>query len=163
MAGRIPMPSDVVRMTLLDRVDYGDAFRTMTPVSMPPEHWARLGTSGASPALLAFVRTVQQTLGLRLQPLSPDHPLGWDIAHNEPERFVLAAEGPLGSARIVWIAPPGAVVIATMLRFDNSASRVAWRLVAPIHRAVARYGLDRTAKVTLARQLAAAASSDGIA
>ncbi len=150
MADRVSVPAEVVALKLLDRVDYGDAFTIGNAGQQPPEFWVRHALGGVSPALIGLVRRVQQGLGLRLAAESHEHPLGWDILHSGPEAFILGAEGRLGSARIISTTPPNKVVVTTLLRFDSAASRAAWILVAPLHRAVAHYLLDHAAKVTTA-------------
>jgi len=143
VAQQIPVPAEVAALKLLDRIDYEDAFTTSVPAKRSPEDWARLALDGAPTALLGAVRCVQQSLGLHLAPTAEDHPLGWTILRSDSGMFVLGADGNAGSARIVCITPADRIVLTTQLRFDPARARLFWVLVAPAHRAVARYLLER--------------------
>lgn len=148
MARQVPVPAHIAALKLLDRVDYADSFAVRTPVSHTAEHWARLGLEGAPRALRAGVVCAHQALGLRLARRgSPDHVLGWEIRENDPEQLVLGVEGRILTPRIVVATPPGRAVIATLIRFDRVGARAAWALVAPVHRAVARYLLDHAVQL----------------
>jgi hypothetical protein len=148
MSQKIPVPAHVAALRLLDRVDYQDAFSLETPVVRTPEEWTRLVLDRAPNVLRSFVRYAHLALGLRLAPRgSPDHLWGWAVLQSGPDAFVLGAGGGLGTPRIVVLTPPGGVVFATILRFSGLRARVVWAGVAPIHRAVARYLLDRTSKI----------------
>lgn len=151
MSQQVPVPARVAALKVLDRVDYEDAFAVRTPVRHTPEEWVRLGLEGAPPAVRGFILRAHKALGLRLAPPgSPDHVLGREILQNEPEQIVLGAEGRIVTPRIVLSTPPGQVVVATLLRFDRVGARAVWAVVAPIHRAVARYLLDHTANLAAA-------------
>jgi hypothetical protein len=137
-------------LELLDRVDYADTFEVQAPEdTRSPSQWTRFLLDTAPPALLTFARTVQQLLGFHLSKVDSEHPLGWTILHDDQRVFVLAAEGPAGSARLVGSTPDGRLRVTTMLRLDSGRSRAAWPMIAPIHRAVARYLLDRAANVAI--------------
>jgi hypothetical protein len=142
-------PTQVRRLAGLDPVDYHDAFAVTTPVRRTPEEWARLGLEGAPQALRGLIVAVQKTLlGLRLAPVgSPDQVLGWEILQNGPEDLVLGVEGGIATPRIVVSNLPGQVVVTTLIRFDRAGAGVVWAVVAPIHRAVVRYLLDRAANL----------------
>ncbi len=151
MTRRVSVPTCVAALDLLDRVDYADAFEvqapdTRSPGGWTPGQWTRFLLDTAPPALLTFARTAQQLLGFRLTEVDSQHPLGWAIIRDDRQVFVLAAEGPAGSARLVGSTPAGKLCVTTMLRLDSRRSRTAWPMIAPIHRAVARYLLDRSAK-----------------
>jgi hypothetical protein len=144
-ARRAPVPTDVAALELLERVDYADAFEIRAPDTRSPGEWTRFLLDTAPPTLLAFARAVQKLLGFRLTGVDSQHPLGWTILREDRQVFVLAAEGPAGSARLVGSTRNDQLCVTTMLRIDSKRSRAAWSIVAPIHRAVARYLLDRSA------------------
>lgn len=144
-ARRVPVPPDVTALQLLDKVDYADAFEIQAPDTRLPGEWARFLLDTAPPALLTFARAVQQLLGFRLLGVDSQHPLGWTILREDRQVFVLAAEGPAGYARLVGSARDNKLCLTTMLRLDSRRSRTAWPVIAPIHREVARYLLDRSA------------------
>jgi hypothetical protein len=76
-------------------------------------------------------------------PHSPDHPIGWNILRSDTEEVVLGNDGFFGTPRIVGLTPPGQVVVATLIRLNGLRGRAIWAPVAPGHRAVARYILNK--------------------
>jgi hypothetical protein len=76
-------------------------------------------------------------------PDSPDHPIGWNILRSDSEEAVLGNDGVFGTPRIVALTPPGQVVIATLIQLNGIRGRAIWAPVAPVHRAVARYILNK--------------------
>ena len=149
-ARRVPVPTDLAALELLGKVDYADAFEIQAPDTRPPGEWTRLLLDTAPPALLGFARAVQKLLGFRLAGVDSQHPLGWTIIREDRHLFVLAANGPAGSARLVGSTREDKLCVTTMLRLDSRRSRAAWSIVAPIHRAVARYLLNRSADAAAA-------------
>jgi hypothetical protein len=149
-AQRVPEPADIAALALLDRVDYADAFEIQAPDTRSAGEWTRFVLDTAPPALLSFVRAVQQLLGFQLAPVDRQHPLGWTIVREDQQVIVLAAEGRAGSARLVGSTRDDRLCVTTMLRLDSRRSRAAWSIVAPIHRKVARYLLDRSANAATA-------------
>jgi hypothetical protein len=144
MAIQIPVPATVSSMGLLDSCRYEDAFSAVAPGGRSPGEWARLILDGAPGPLLWGVRFAQgPLLGLHLQREDAEHPLGWTIVREDEDAVVLAAEGPGGAARIIGTAPAGRVIIATQTRFERRRSRLLWAFLAPVHRRVSRYLLDR--------------------
>jgi hypothetical protein len=140
----VEVPGSVRGMALIDGCTYEDAFCITVVDSLGPGAWARLVVGAAPASLLRFIRVAQgSVLGLELGPEDSEHPLGWTILRDDADAFVLAAEGPGAVARIVGSTPPGQVVITTQTRFDSPRGRAVWRLVAPLHRRIARYLLDR--------------------
>jgi hypothetical protein len=142
MVRRVPVPESVASLSLLDRVDYEDAFEAETKDTRTPEEWVRLGLDLAPPGLLPGVRLIQRALGLRLRPEAPQNPLGWSILRSDPEFFVLGADGDGGSGRVIGSVTRGRVVLSTQTRF-RLRSRALWVFAAPAHRAVARLLIGR--------------------
>jgi hypothetical protein len=143
----VRVPPQARELAGLERVDYQDAFAVRTAVRLPAEEWAWLALEKASPAVSGFAYRVQRALlGLRLAPrLSPDHPLGWEMMRVEAASVVLGAQGGIVTPRIAVITSPEQVVAATLLRYDSSIAPAVWSVVAPVHRAVARYLLEQAA------------------
>jgi hypothetical protein len=140
MTEQISVPARATELAGLDSVDYADAFAAATTAIRTPEAWLRSVTDSA-PMLMGLVRQIQHhALGLRLAPTgSPGQVIGWDILHSKVDACVLGASGGIGTARIVLLTSPGQVVVATLLRYDHVGARLVWAVVAPVHRAVARY------------------------
>jgi Protein of unknown function (DUF2867) len=140
---QVPVPSRARELAGLERVDYADAFAVDVAVRHTPEEWIRI-SAAASPRLFSAVRIAHHALGLPLAPPdSPDHPVGWDILRSDTEEAVLGNDGFFGTPRIVGLTPPGQVVVATLIRLNGLRGRVIWAPVAPGHRAVARYILNK--------------------
>jgi hypothetical protein len=147
MAFQLPVPESVSAMAVLDRCGYEDAFAVAVAGGRTPGEWARLIVESAPALLLRFIRFAQHyVLGLQLGPADPAHPLGWRIVREDAQAVVLAAEGPGGAARIVGTTSPGLVIVTTQARFDGGRARALWPLIAPLHRRIARYLLDRAAE-----------------
>jgi hypothetical protein len=145
---QVPVPSRARELAGLDRVDYADAFAVDVAVRHTPEEWIRL-SAAASPSLFSAVRLVHHALGLPLGPPdSPDHLIGWNIVRSDGEEAVLGNEGVFGMPRIVGLTQPGQVVVATLIRLDGLRGRAIWAVVAPVHRAVARYILNKMPTLT---------------
>jgi hypothetical protein len=140
MSEQIFVPGRARELAGLDRVDYADAFAAATTAIRTPEAWVRSMTNSA-PMLMGLVRHIQHhALGLRLTPTgSPGQVIGWEIVHSKVDACVLGASGGIGTARIVLLTSPGQVVVATLLRYEHVGARLVWVVVAPVHRAVARY------------------------
>ena len=140
---QVPVPSRARELAGLERVDYADAFAVDVPVRQSPEEWIRL-SAAASPALFSAVRLAHHALGLPLAPPgSPDHLIGWNILRSDTEEAVLGNDGVFGTPRIVGLTPPGQVVVATLIQLNGFRGRTLWAAGAPVHRAVARYILDK--------------------
>lgn len=144
MSEQVPVPARVMALNLLDRVDYADAFIAKNVPSRTPQEWARIIVHNASPLVREFVFRAHQILRLRVERSdSPEELMGWTIRHRGAQQCVLGAEGALVTHRIVVTTPPGQLLVATLLRFDRISARPIWTVVGPIHRAVARYLLNK--------------------
>src|SRR3989442_14887839 len=154
MSRAVTVPACVAALKALNPVDYDDAFAVQTPVRRTPEEGSRIGLEGAPQTVRGFLLGVFKTLRFRLAPPgSADHVLGWEIQHNGPEEIVLGVESATGvTARLVFLTPPGHLVVATLIRFDRVSGRVVWMVLAPIHRVVARYLLSHAANLAAAAE-----------
>lgn len=145
MVRRVPFPDSVTDLALLDDVSYRDAFAARTDESLTAEEWMRRALTGAPGGLLLGVRLAQMVLGLELAPMSFERPLGWEVLRNEPDIFVLGAEGPGGAARLVGFARDDQVVITTQAAFGRR-TRLIWAFAQVPHRLVARYLLGKAVR-----------------
>ncbi|MHC1558705.1 hypothetical protein ACR9E3_07100 [Actinomycetospora sp. C-140] len=158
MARRVAIPQRVTAMGLLDRVDYGDAFAVdVAPevlARFAPEELAELAMGRAPRVLRSLVRIAhRRVLGLRLAPASDPAPLGWHRVSAGPHEAVYGVAGGLITPRLVVIAEPGRVLVVFLLRREHPWAAPVLVVVTPIHRMIARYLLDRGAR--LAAQSAA--------
>jgi hypothetical protein len=145
MIQRVTFPNSVTELRLLDHVSYSDAFVAKTNETRTAEEWMRRALAGVPRGLLAGVRAVQRMLGLELAPASPDRPLGWEILCNDPDIFVLGADGPGGSARLVGVVDEGQLVFTTQVDFGRR-TRLIWTFAQFPHRAIARYLLGKAVR-----------------
>ena len=145
MIHQVEVPKDVESLQLLPRVSYQDAFTTTTPDTRSAEQWLRLALETAPPAMVSLVRTVHGALGLRLEPESFDHPIGWSVLRSEPDLCVIGADGVGGGARVISTVGEGSWTITTQTVFPRHI-RFAWVFVAPLHRAVARTFMRRAVR-----------------
>jgi hypothetical protein len=145
----VPVPARVAALEALHPVDYQDAFAAQTPTRHTPQEWARLIFTGAPPAVRRFLRGVFKLLRFGQAPSRTEHSLPGKIIHSGPEEIILGFDLAVGlTARLIVVNPPGQVVMTTLVRTDRARGRAVWTILAPIHRAVARYLLDRAAAHT---------------
>jgi hypothetical protein len=149
MACRVAIPERVQAMGLLDRVDYGDAFAAEVPPPVlaryTPVELADLAMGRAPRWVRVLVRVAhQRVLGLQLAPTTPPGPVpGWQLMHSGPAEAVYGVAGGLITPRIVVMKDPGRVLVVTLMRLERPAAAPIVAAVKPVHRAVARYLLDR--------------------
>lgn len=149
MARRVAIPDRVHAMGLLDRVDYGDAFAVDAPPEVVarynPDELAELAMGRAPRWVRALVRVAhQRVLGLRLAATSPPVPVpGWQLVRSGPDEVIYGVAGGLITPRIVVMKEPSRVLVATLIRVDHPAAGPIVAAIKPVHRAVARYLLDR--------------------
>jgi hypothetical protein len=148
MAHRVSVPQRVAALEALSPVDYQDAIAVLTTTRNTPEEWVRLIFGGTPRALRGLLRGVFKLLRAGQPPPPPaEHRLPGKIIHSGPEEIVLGFDLAIGlTARIIVMNPPGRVVMATLVRSNRTRGRAVWAILAPVHRAVARYLLNRAAK-----------------
>jgi hypothetical protein len=140
---QVQVPSHARELAGLERVDYADAFAVDVTVRHTPEEWIRL-SAAASPALFSAIRLAHRALGLPLAPpSSPDHLIGWNILRSDTDEAILGNDGAFGTPCIVGLTPPGQVMVVTLIQLNGLRGRALWAPVAPGHRAVARYILNK--------------------
>ncbi|GAA4932724.1 hypothetical protein EV188_103722 [Actinomycetospora succinea] len=152
MARRVVVPERVDAMGLLDRVDYGDAFATDCPPEVlarfTPEELADLAVGRAPRWLRLFVRFAhRRVLGLRLTHTTPPVPLDWHLVSSGPDEVVYGVAGGLITPRLLVMKEPGRVLVVFLMRVDRPVAAPIVAVVKPIHRAIARYLLDRGARL----------------
>jgi hypothetical protein len=151
MARRVAIPDQV--LTLLDRVDYGDAFAVEPGPHVlahyTPGELAELALGRAPGWVRVLVRVAHgRVLRLRLAPSDPPVPVpGWQLVSSDPEAVVYGVAGGLITPRIVVLKEPHRLVVVTLMRLDHRAAAPIVAAVKPVHRAVARYLLDRGARL----------------
>jgi hypothetical protein len=149
-ANRVPVPAE--EPLIGDALyDYADSFeiRAREPEERSAEQLARLALE-QSPRFVRWTILFAQRylLRLRLGPWSsPHHILGWTIVTSRPDVIHLEATSPLlGRGVLVGRkTDPTRVVFSTYVFYARPAARLAWAIVSPIHRIVARVLLERTA------------------
>jgi Protein of unknown function (DUF2867) len=147
-AQRAAVPIRARELAALDRINYADCFTVAVSATRTSEEWLRLVVE-AMPALFVAVRAAHRALGLQLAPAdSAEHIIGWEVLRSDPEACVLGNAGWLGAPRIVGLAPPGQVVLATLIEFNGITGRALWAAAAPVHRAVACYCLNALPSLT---------------
>jgi hypothetical protein len=136
-------------MSLLDRIDYEDAYRVDTLLQRTPEQWMRAFIEDAPTWFqLPWIGLGKAVLGARFGPLtaSADHVLGWRVLADRPNLFAVGLDSSAGPfARLITLTPPGQAVVATQIRLDTARARTLWPAIRRGHRYFAPYLLDRAA------------------
>ncbi len=133
------------------RRGHSDAFevRLAEPDGRTAEEWLRAGLEEAPAVVRRIVLFAQRrVLGLQLGvPGAPDRVLGWPVVSATPEEARLEAVGPLVAATIVSRrVDDRSTRLTTSIRYQRAVGRIAWTVVGPVHRAVARLLLARAAR-----------------
>jgi hypothetical protein len=148
-AVEVAVPAAVSELSLLERVDYEDAFQIDTPGDKTPEAWMRAIIAGAPPWFqLPWINLLGRgILRAQIGPMhAPGYVLGWEVLLDRPEVFVVGLDGADGfRARLITVAPGGRAVFATQIRFGSLLMRTFWPAIRPGHRFFAPYLLSRAA------------------
>jgi Protein of unknown function (DUF2867) len=135
--------------------DYADVFEATIAQgdSRTAEQMFRdaLGDEAAGGVVLWIHRHV---LRLRLGPPSaPDHLIGWQIVHSDPDEIVLTTSGPLMRGELTLRRLDGRrATLTTRVHYRHKkTARLVWSVVGPLHRMVAPQLIKRAAA---GRQLA---------
>ncbi len=72
-------------------------------------------------------------------PSSPDHVIGWPIAHSDPDEIMLTTSGPLMRGELTLRRLDGRrATLTTRVHYRHKiAARTVWSVVGPLHRVVA--------------------------
>jgi hypothetical protein len=111
------------------------------------EQWARSALEGSPVALRLFIVTGWRlVLRLRLGPRhSPDHVLGWTIAHRVPDETVLLTRSPWLTAHLVFRRDDSRLVWSTFVHYQRPIAAWIWPPVSLLHRQVVPYALGKAA------------------
>jgi|1186.fasta_scaffold384859_2 hypothetical protein len=156
MAQRVAIPDRVHARELLDRVDYGDAFAVEAGPHVlarySPDELAELALGRAPGWVRVLVRVAHgRVLRLRLAASEPPVPVpGWHLVSSGPDAVVYGVAGGLITPRIVVMKESRRIVVVTLMRLDHRAAGPIVAAIKPVHRAVARYLLDRGARLAAA-------------
>jgi hypothetical protein len=134
----------------LGRADYVDAFavRRQPGDTRSPETLTRAALEAAPNAAQVIFRTAWAVLGFRLGPQgSPAHIRGWRILRSDPTLVEIATEGRRVTSHIVVRNTRGEIVTTTFLAWRGSIIRPIWAVLAPMHRRMARFLIDRATLV----------------
>ena len=133
------------------RYDYADAFEVTLPEGdrRSAEQILRAGLQGAPSALRSTILVVHRhVLRFQLGPVtSSDHVLGWQITMSEPDVARLETSGPLTDAALVArrIGERTARLTTFVVFRRPTLARLVFPFVAPVHRRVAAYLMQRAA------------------
>ena len=127
-ATRIDVPK-----ALAAGVDYADCFTVVAVPGASAGDWARATLRGAEGP---FSRVVWHgILGLDLAPPgAPDTWVGWRIAQDSSERFVMETDGRLMAGRMVFDVDRSEVRWTTSLRFRGRVGSAIWAGAGFAHR-----------------------------
>jgi hypothetical protein len=133
------------------RYDYTDAFEVTLPEgdSRSAEQLIRDGLEHAPSALRSVVLVVhRRVLRLRLGvSSSPNHIVAWQITASEPDMVRLEAAGTLIAGALVGRRIGGRTArLTTFVSYQSPLARLVWPMVAPLHRRVAPYLMERAAR-----------------
>jgi hypothetical protein len=132
----------------LPSADYLDAYRVTAPIHVRAEEWTRRALEGGPEitrrlfALLAW----RGVLGMRLAPAGTPNINGARIVANEPGVMVLAVEGRLLEARLVFEADDAQASFSTLVRYRNPTGRRVWAVARHAHRVIARGCIEQAAR-----------------
>jgi len=147
---QVAVPPAARALSMLSRVDYEDAFLVDTGLDQDRsgEQWARAILEDAPIFLRRRLRWGWFALGLRLACTRADRfVLGWEVRRSTPDFALLGADGRLGlSGELLFWPQQDTLLFATFVRQENPIARAAWTAVAPGHRQVVRYLLQRGAR-----------------
>jgi hypothetical protein len=133
------------------RHDYADTFvaRLAEPDTRTAEEWARAGLEAAPGPVRRLILIAHRRV-LRFRPATGSPAgtvLGWAVVVSEPDVVLLEASGPLMRGVIVGRrTEPTVAELSTFLCYSKPWVRVVWAVVAPVHRRVARYLMERAAR-----------------
>lgn len=155
-AVEIKVPSSVMQLRLLERVDYEDAFLVDIAVDRSPRQWMRAFIQGAPRWFqVPWVALGVVLLGARFGPLRGSaHVLGWRVLVDRSDVFAVGLESVGGlRARLVAMTPPNRAIIATQIQLDTAYARAVWPAIRRGHRHFAPDLLARAATHLSSRTL----------
>ncbi len=149
-AGRVrqvAVPRAARALSTLSHADYEDAFLVETGPAQDRtgEQWARAMLEDAPMVIRSALRSGWFALGLELgSPRSDRFVLGWEVRRSTPDFALLGVSSRLGlRAELLFKRQEHALLFATFVQQENRVGRAVWAGVAPVHRPVVRYLLER--------------------
>ena len=145
---RIDLPEEARAHATLAHVDYEDAHVVALPHAQErtAEEWARSALEGSPAALRKSLLSAWRALGMRMGPTHGEgYVLSWAVRRSTPDVVLLGATSRAGmQAELLLERHEDELLFATLVQFDNSASRGLWRaaIERPHLRAV-RYVLEQ--------------------
>jgi hypothetical protein len=144
---QVAIPPDARALSTLSDIGYEDAF--VVDIGAAPdltaEQWARATLEGAPIVLRRVLLWILSALGLQLGPARSDRfVVGWELRRSTPEFVLLGAGSRIGlSAELLFKRRRHILLWATFVQLENLIARGVWAGLAPVHRRVVRYLLER--------------------
>jgi hypothetical protein len=132
----IEVPAAVRELTAIEPIAYEDCFAVEpAPAAWRPAELAARAVLDEAPVKLrAALLQGWSSLGLRLDPESPDRILGWHLRRSNEDVAIVAADSPLGiAAELVFTRQGEEMIYATFVRLDGADARAAWAQIEPVH------------------------------
>ena len=134
------------------KADYADAFEVAISDGdlRTAEQAFRDGLGPEPGAIGRLVWWVHRhVLRFRLGPVvSSDYAIGWKVGRSDPDQFVLTTEGSLmrGQLMLRREGERRAVLSTQLIYRHNTAARMVWAMVGPVHRALAPRLMETSAR-----------------
>jgi hypothetical protein len=150
VVGTDKLPDQLLRLSSLGGMDYGDWFSLVTDVPATAEEWARAMFGNVPNATELFIW--RGLLGFRLRrERSPDLVAGWPITWRSATSIRLDTASWFVAGNLVVQVEEGRVSLGTFLRYDRVLARLVWTPLSVVHRRLAP-GLLRAAEASLLRR-----------
>jgi hypothetical protein len=147
---QVAVPPAARALSTLSHVEYEDAFLVESGPSQDRtgEQWARAILEDAPILMRRRLRWGWFALGLKLgSTRSNRFVLGWEVRRSTPDFALLAASSRLGlPAELLFQRQQHTLLFATFVQQQNPIARAVWAAVAPVHRQVVPYLLERAAR-----------------
>jgi hypothetical protein len=145
---RIDLPAGARAHSTLSHVDYSDAHVVELPQAQerPAEAWAKDALEESPEALRRSLRSGWRALGMRVGPATGvGYVLGWKVRRSTPDVVLLGGSSRLGmQAELLLERHDGELLFATLVQFDNPATRGLWAAaIERPHLRVVRYLLEQ--------------------
>jgi hypothetical protein len=151
-AGRVEPPAEALRFQ--PDCDYADAFALVGAPDAPARGWAAaaLGSGGELGQRVFGSLVWHGLLGFDLAAPGTDGTMvGWTVAVDEPDLFVLKTDGRLMTGCMVFAIDGSTVTWTTALHYLSPRAEPIWALAQRVHRALAGRLLTRAAATIRSR------------
>lgn len=146
---QVAVPPAARTLSTLSHIDYEDAFLVeIGPAQDRTGERVRAILEDAPIIMRRALRWGWFALGLRLGATrSGRHVLGWEVRRSTPDVALLGASSRLGlPAELLCKRQQQALLVATFVQQENHIARAVWAGLAPVHRRVVRYLLERASR-----------------